>query len=158
MKKSKLQKERDAHYLYNKVLKTIVYPMLGKQITYLSDLESVGFKFLKHRFKGVYPSDHIPKLTDLTPYCVLNLDKSNESGSHWIALAKIKDKDKVMVYDSFGRKHSVIIKALQFSGKGRIVSTDNDAEQQIFQTDCGSRSIAWLLFVDNWGVKKAMMI
>jgi len=153
------QAERDANYLYKKILKDVVYPLLGKQITYMSDIDSIGHRFLKHKFKGVYPSDKIPKLSDLTPYAILNLDKSEEPGSHWIAIAKIPGKTKkIALYDSFGRHHSKIIKNIELSGNGKIINSDPDAEQSFEENDCGSRSIGWLLLFENFGVKKALYI
>ena len=78
---SKKQKEKDAELLYNKILKD-VERLTGDKTTYLEQLNGVGKKLLGVKFKGVFPSDKIPKLNDLSPYCILNLDKYTESGSH----------------------------------------------------------------------------
>lgn len=159
MVKTKIQRERDAVYLYKRILKTIIYPLLGRKVTYLSDLDSIGHQFLKHKFKGVFPSDQIPKLTELQPYCILNLDKSTETGSHWVAIAKIPGKQKkVLFYDSFGRKGSKIIPKLELSGNGRVINTDDDAEQGVMETDCGCRCLAFLLLCEHWGLEKAKLI
>ena len=156
---TKSQKQRDAHYLYNQILKKIVYPLIGRQITYLTDLNSIGHKFLGHKFMGTFPSDRIPQLNNLSPYCILNLDKSTESGSHWVAIAKMPGKQKgVMFYDSFARKGSKIMPALLLSGNGRIINTDDDVEQKIMETDCGARCLGWLLLVEHFGYVKAKLI
>ena len=152
---SKKQKEKDAELLYNKILKD-VERLTGDKTTYLEQLNGVGKKLLGVKFKGVFPSDKIPKLNDLSPYCILNLDKSKEPGSHWVALAKHGNNS--ILYDSFGRDNKQIIPALRYSGNGRIIDTDDDVEQKILETNCGARCTAWLKFFDEYGAKNAMLI
>jgi hypothetical protein len=147
-----------AEQLYNHYLKKIVYPLIGDKTTYLNQLLGAAKKLLGVKFKGVYPSDKIPKLHDLSPYCILNLDRSTESGSHWIALAKFPNSNDSMIYDSFGRDYKRIIPNLQLSGNGRIINTQLDSEQKIMETDCGARCIAWLLVFDKHGPDVAAMI
>lgn len=149
-------KEKYCNLIYNKILKDIVKPISGDKTTYLSELLRIGKKLFGVKFKGVFPSDKIPKLNDLSPYAILNLDKSTESGSHWVAIAK--HGDKTYLYDSFGRRDTQIISNLQFTGNGKIINTDNDAEQKVEEMDCGARSIAFLLFFDNWGPECALLI
>ena len=148
--------EKKAHIIYNKILKDIVVPIIGNKTTYMSDLQKAGKMMFGVKFKGVYPSDKIPKLNELSSYAILNLDKSYEPGSHWIAIAK--KGNRTYVYDSFGRTHTKIIPNLKYSGNGRLINTDRDAEQEIQQTDCGARSLAWLLLFHKWGVKYAKLI
>lgn len=142
--------------VYNKLLKRVVEPLTGDKTTYLKELNGVGKKLLRVRFKGVFPADKIPRLNDLSPYAILNLDKSTEPGSHWVALAK-HGKDSVL-YDSFGRHHTKIIPSLRYSGNGRIVNTDADAEQKVLETNCGARCLAWLLLVDKYGMRNALLV
>ena len=104
----------------------------------------------------MYPSDHIPELTKEKPYAILNLDKSTESGSHWVAIAKVNDE--TYIYDSFGRKNQQIIPSLSKSGNGTIEDTDRDAEQKINELNCGNRSVAFLLLVDRFGINYAKLI
>jgi len=150
--------EAKAEQLYNQILTKQIYPLIGDKSTYMDDLDRVGRKLLGIKFKGVFPSDKIPKLNDLKPYCILNLDKSTESGSHWIALAKIHGKNSSIVYDSFGRSNKKIIPALKNSGNGTIQDTDRDAEQEIVETDCGARCLAWLVLLDKYDVETARLI
>ena len=89
----------------------------------------LGKRLFKDKFHGVYPPDHLPVLTKEKPYAILNLDKSTESGSHWVAIAKVNDE--TYIYDSFGRKNQQIIPSLSKSGNGKIEDTDRDAEQKI---------------------------
>lgn len=157
MSHNKIKKQVENEYrLY---LKKIQYMMASDDTTYLSQLEKVGKKLFSVQFKGVYPSDKIPKLNDLAPYCILNLDKSKEPGSHWVALCKVKDrKNECLFYDSFGRNYTEIIKNLKFSGNGRIKNTENDAEQKILEQNCGQRCLAWLKMCHDYGPEVALMI
>lgn len=146
-----------AEKLYNNHLKHIEKYHTGKNTTYMDQLTIVGRKLFGVKFKGVYPSDMIPKLTDLSPYCILNLDKSDEPGSHWISLVKC-GKNKCLCYDSFGRCYTQIIPNLEFSGNGQVINTDKDSEQTIKQKNCGSRCLSFISIYDKYGEKVAKMI
>jgi len=147
--------EKTAHREYNKILKS-VKKRVGSKTTYLQQLDIAGKQMFGSKFHGVYPSDRIPKLTDSRPYSILNLDKSTEPGSHWISIAKVGDH--TIVYDSFGRHHTKIIKSLSHSGNGKLISTDDDQEQPILSTDCGARSLSWLEFLDKHGAENSLLI
>ncbi len=147
--------EKTAHREYNKILKS-VKKRVGGKTTYLGQLDRAGKDIFGSRFHGVYPSDKIPKLTDRKPYAILNLDRSDEPGSHWIALAKVGTNS--IVYDSFGRHHTKIIPSLLYSGNGKLISTDDDQEQHIMATDCGARSLGFLQFLDKHGAQNSLLI
>jgi hypothetical protein len=147
--------EKLAHNEYDKILKHIKQ-LVGNKTTYLTQLDRVCTRIFGIKFRGVFPSDKIPILTNLKPYCILNLDKSTESGSHWVALAK--NDNHSILYDSFGRSPTFIIPDLEFSGNGKIISDMDDSEQKITETDCGARCIAWLVFYDKYGADNALLI
>ena len=155
---TKKSKTELAEKLYKKKLHEIEKYHVGDKTTYLGELAGAGKKLLGVKFKGVYPSDKIPRLNDLSCYCILNLDSSEEPGSHWIALAKNTEKNHTMVYDSFGRHHMKIIPNLLYSGNGRVVDTQRDAEQDPKETNCGARCLAWLCIYDKWGEDVARLI
>lgn len=148
--------EARALKLYKKKLKEIEKNNTGNKTTYLSKLNIEGKKLLGKKFHGVYPSDKIPKLTDLKCYCILNVDKSDEAGSHWLSLVKT-NKNYSILYDSFGRDDK-IIPNLKYSGNGKIINTDDDAEQKILETNCGARCLAWLCLYDEYGEDTAILI
>lgn len=50
-------------------------------------------------FQGVYPSDHIPLLSENNSSVIVNFDKYKEPGSHFIAIFR-KNKNKVLYFDS----------------------------------------------------------
>ena len=136
--------------VYHKNLK-IVQDQYTKnnRVTYLDQLDKIGKKLFGTKFHGVYSSDKIPKLNMVKRYCILNLDRSDQSGSHWVALAKLQD-GKTIFYDSFGRCHTKIIPTLNLSGNGRIVNSEKDREQKIKEENCGQRCLAFLAVVDKY--------
>jgi hypothetical protein len=150
------QKEKYSEKLYNNILNNIIKPITGSNTTYENDLYDICNKLFGDKFMGVFPSDKIPLLTLASPYAILNLDKSTEQGSHWVAISKVGKN--TYIYDSFGRHNVRIIPSLSVSGNGKIVDTDRDAEQKMIQLDCGARVIGWLLFLDEWGIEYAKYI
>lgn len=52
-------------------------------------------------FMGVFPSDKVPKLQRFPAAIVINTDKHDESGTHWLALY-MENKQTLEFYDSFG--------------------------------------------------------
>lgn len=149
--------EDSAEHIYAKILKE-VESLVGNKLTYALQLNGAGKKILGVKFKGVYTSDRIPQLNDLSPYCVLNLDKTGEPGSHWISLGKVAGENKSLMYDSYGRVHANIIPNIQFSGNGRIINSDTDSEQGKLETNCGARSLAFLILLDKYGWEVARLI
>lgn len=147
-------KEKYAELLYNTILYKVVIPHTGNKTTYLNELYDVGKMLLGPKFKGVYASDRIPKLSN--EYAILNLDTSGEPGSHWISIAN--HNNKTYVYDSFGRSNVKIIKSLTYSGNGKIIDTDRDVEQDLLETNCGARCLSWLVLFDGWGANVAKLI
>lgn len=121
----------------------------NNKVTYLDQLDRIGKKLFETKWHGIYPSDKIPKLNSIKRYCILNLDRSDEPGSHWVALAKLKDGQTIF-YDSFGRCHTKIIPALNLSGNGRIINSEKDREQKIREENCGQRCLAFLMTTDKY--------
>lgn len=148
--------EKLAHAMYEKYLNGVVEPLIGKDSTYLTQLDGAGHKLLGAKFRGVYPSDKIPKLNDLSCYAILNLDKTGEPGSHWVAIAK--SGAATVLYDSFARDDKKIIPNLHFSGNGRIIDGNKEADQKPHEMNCGARCLAWLLVLDKYGMKMARYV
>lgn len=147
--------EKHAEKLYGKLL-NLTTQLVGKTTTYQNDLLRAGQRVLGSAFAGVFAADNIPRLNDLKRYAILNLDKSNEAGSHWIAVAH-KD-GKTFVYDSFGRATAQILPELSRSGNGKTIDAEYDAEQHPKELNCGARALAWLLLFEMSGEKVALLI
>lgn len=121
----------------------------GNKETNNEQLHKIGRKMFGEKFKGVYASDKIPVMKN-NQYAIVNLDDSTQVGSHWVSL--IKEGNKSLVYDSFGRKTYKILPKLVQSGKGGIIlETENDAEQNKIEENCGQRCLASLEIYNKYG-------
>lgn len=172
--------ERSAELIYRDVLEKIMYPLLGKKITFGRDLARAGIKLFGKNFLGAFASDRISEIgnpnvrlgvnDDGSPttnnninkkshlYAIANLDNSSMPGSHWIGLAFDVNSKKIWVYDSFGRKTSEIIPSLVQRYGNKLKQVDDDAEQLVSQDDCGARTMAWLYVFDRYGASTAKLI
>lgn len=157
MPKHKNQQERLIESKYNQYLSKLT-DLIGNEVTFSDELEQLGNQLFDHKFKGVFPSDKLPKLSNIQPYSIVNLDNSSQPGSHWIALAYDEESDRILVYDSFGRSIKQIVPFAKNMFGGQIVDTDNDAEQRIKEDNCGQRCLAWLIIFDEYGASNAILI
>lgn len=142
--KKKKQIEAD----YNKILKDLE-KKYGSKETNNFQLLKIGKKLFGNRFKGVYASDRIPVLKK-GEFSIVNLDDSNKPGSHWIAIARENNKMSY-IYDSFGRKTYKILPELFQSGNGIVLETENDAEQNESEENCGQRCLSALMIYKKYG-------
>ena len=71
---------------------------------YNDQIERVMDNYKQKGFKGVFAIDEIDKIPISNKMgVILNLDKSNEPGSHWVALyIDTEDDQAVEYYDSYG--------------------------------------------------------
>lgn len=150
---SKSIKKNIAEKLYKKYFKKIV-KIMGNKSTYDNELKTIGNKLFDNNFVGVYPSDKIPHLKP-KQFIIVNLDKSNQPGSHWIGI--VKDKKGLLIYDSFGRKSIKIIPSIYKQYKN-IVDTEYDKEQKVKEYNCGQRVLSFLMVYFNKGFDYAKYI
>ena len=136
MKKSQVQK------LYIFTLDKIQKD-LGNGITDSDEINDYC-RFLPH-FRGTHAFDQIPKLNNYQS-CIINLDKSTQSGSHWMALYKYKNKN--YLFDSFDRKITTFTK----------VEIDKNVTQNPKELDCGQRSVAFLALVETIGLHDSLKL
>ncbi len=130
----------------------------GSKETNSTQLHKIGKRLFGKKFRGVFPSDMIPKMKG-GEYAIVNLQNQYQPGDHWVAT--VKSKGTTYVYDSFGRKTFKILPELVQSGNGVILETENDPEQDLNGTveeNCGQRSFAFLKVYDKYGWQAAKFI
>ena len=120
---------------YNNYLKIIEDELQNKSTTSDIELNRYCKNAFGRRFRGVYPIDQIPELKNKQSL-IFNLDRADQSGSHWMALYRCNDKN--YVYDSFGRSSKKLNVPI------RTIDTEDDAEQKVKESNCGQRCISWL--------------
>ena len=130
--------------------------LMGKNTTTDNfELMQAGKHLLGDKFAGVYSSDQRPALSKKKPYAILNTRPTSSGGEHWVGLARMPSNGKIMHYDSFGRSHEQLFPS---RWEDEAVDTELDVEQDERTTECGQRSLAWLLLFDQLGSSAAKMI
>ena len=129
--------------------------MKKKTTTDNFELMRAGRQLLGDKFAGVYSSDQRPALSKKKPYAILNTKPTTSGGEHWVGLARMPSTGKIMHYDSFGRSHRQL-----FANRweDQAIDTEQDIEQGERTTECGQRSLAWLLLFDQLGSSAAKKI
>ena len=129
---------------------------MGKKTTTDNfELMQVGKQLLGDKFAGAYSSDQRPALSKKKPYAILNTKPTSSGGGHWVGLARMPPNGKIMHYDSFGRSHRQLFPD---RWEDEAIDTELDVEQDERTTECGQRSLAWLLLFDQLGSSAAKMI
>lgn len=108
-------------------------------------------------FIGVYARDELPTNVN-GPIClVANLDKSHQSGSHWICIA-INDKGEGLYCDSFGIP-PMYSEFITFMDQNTIFWEYNDKSLQCFNSStCGHYCIYVLFNLQNKSIHKILLI
>lgn len=147
--------------IFDEILNQVIYPLVGhKHTTYTNELDDAGKILFGTKYKGAIPYDHKPSLRKKDDCCILNLDNSNQSGSHWVGLYNFGDSEgrahKQLLFDSFGRKTSEILPDLKIPKN--VFDTEYDKDQKEKETDCGQRCLAWLCICKHFGYELAKKI
>ena len=151
--------EVQAHKLYDMYYKQAIGLIGHSNTTNSLQLNAVGKSLFGRKYLGTFPRDMIPKFNrSAKSYSIINLDSSKEKGSHWVAVCQFADGKK-QSYDSFGRNLKPILK---IKTENSDISDREQMSKQIGdkheETDCGQRSLAFLLVCHNHGYKVARLI
>lgn len=130
--------------------------MYGKNETIGYTVQKLARQFIGDKFIGVYSVDKIPRI-GYGKCCIVNLDKHDEPGSHWIALAR--QGDYIMLFDSFGRSLNKINKHIKKKNdRIEVITPERDPEQKESETNCANHCIAFLIIWNRYGMKGAKYI
>ena len=135
-------RKKEVQHLYEFTLNQIQKD-LGSGIT--SDEQLEDYCTFLPKFRGIHAWDKTPKLKNLE-CCIINLDTSDQPGSHWVALYKYKTK--TYMFDSFDRKISSF----------RKIEIDSAVRQKPKEEDCGQRCIAFLALVETIGLTDTLKL
>lgn len=88
-------------------------------------------------YKGCFPNDYIKRRKPTKhEYFVLNLQNSNQGGSHWVALINRPDSEYIEYYDSFGLPPTEeVLTYMKRSGK-KVIYNSNQI-QDMKSNACG---------------------
>ena len=99
----------------------------------------------KNYFKGVFPSDKLPKTKMHKPSCIIvNTDPSSKPGTHWVAIYFPKTGN-AEYFDSFGMQPKIksILKFISFNSKK--YTFNRTQLQNVFSIVCGNYCCEYLL-------------
>ena len=150
-----MEKEKEVLSFFNKTKKNII-SLYGNKGLDNFQIDEIGKKYLKNKFKGVFAVNNIPFKPGLY---IVNTDKANKPGTHWIAVKQTKTK--IYIYDSFSRKSSNILKILYDKAikKGlKIIDVNFERDQNDKSELCGPISLSWLITMNNFGIKYKYVI
>lgn len=108
------------------------------------ELEQIA-SILKIKLIGVYMKDELPPKLKQGGY-IVNLQSSNESGSHWCCF--VKTKDKIYWFDPFGQVPPEAPTEL-FDKLELDIMYSNDHIQDVNSILCGYFCLGFLKFVQN---------
>ena len=141
---------------YNKLVSVLETRIGRTTTTDNNELLEVGHMLFGARFKGVFASGGFPALSASQPYAVVNNKPAATGGEHWLGIARVPHTGRLMVHGSFGRPHATLL------GPGSLppgaTRTDPGAEQSVRETNCGQRSLAWLVVFDRLGPAAARLV
>ena len=151
--------EKMAEKIFYKNLHDVCELMDNNGVTTDTQLRKYGKKVLGPFFTGVYSQDTIPKKNKANTCFITNVDTNDMPGSHWVA---IYFSGKIYhIYDSFGRSSNSLLPIFTKRIKNsrfRFKDSDKDAEQRDSDHFCGQACIAYLLCIQQIGIKASMKI
>lgn len=169
IQKLKSKKEIYVEETYRELLKLIEKNIENKDGTSDADLTRLALALI-NGFKGCVPRDLAHNIHLKENQCmIINQDTSKGEGIHWMGLYRFKNKNnkpRYLFYDSFARSYkSVILDSLDYLHNNVINADLKDREQKtkdlndrIEETNCGERSLAFLVICDKMGFDCAKLI
>ena len=154
--------KRFAEQLYETRYLPLVVKDLGtNSTTNSSQLDKQGRVYFGANFKGVFTPKSIVNVNNIIKNkeacCIFN---TTEAGEHWVAFFR-GDNGEIAYYDSFGRDPEELfanIRDNHTGAKHNITPTENDAEQNIKESNCGQRCLAYLLLCRDYGSQVSYFI
>jgi hypothetical protein len=117
---------------------------MGRDETGTDELTSVGRCLFGRQFVGTFGCDEVPNIT-VNQSLIVNTQPTTSSGEHWLAL--YNNGGRLIGYDSFGR---TIHEA--------VMESEPDSEQDVRESNCGQRCLAWLSVVYELGPEDALTV
>lgn len=131
--------------LFNQYL-SLMHQRLGKTETDNFQLEQTGKELFGDDWRGVYAADDLPPQEGYSYCWIVNVDDRKDGGSHWLGCYTQTPRSTPLVFDSFARDLKQLM-GPDFFG----VPTEDDVDQKITETDCGQRSLAFLMICHKHG-------
>ena len=91
-------------------------------------------------FRGVFMRDELPKMKHLVECGIMNFNKSNELGSHWVCY--VRNRNDRIYYDSFGQITPLELQkylktVAEFKNNKAVIQRNSDIVQSPNTHVCG---------------------
>ena len=140
-----------------KMEKKKLVKQLGRKGLWNTMIDKVGDQLLGNKWGGCYPQDTCPLKQNT--YYIVNTDTHLQKGKHWCAI--VCKANTCYCYDSFARDPNQLLKFISRKAKKykfKIVSSDRSDSEQYNGELCGHNSLAFLICVHKYGIRKALLI
>ena len=122
------------------------------------DLIEYSKKLKIPKFRGVYMRDNLPKKPHKEECAIVNLNTSNERGSHWVSY--YKNGPRRIYFDSFGQITPFEIQNYLKSGNERgigVIQRNTDIVQPFNSVICGHLCLFVLkALTDGWTFQQVL--
>ena len=127
----------------------MIEDILGSGVTNNLQLNKLGYELFGDNYIGTWCSDQMPKYIKEKQCFILNTDssKSRNKNGHWVAFVKLNSK--LYFYDSYARPAYKLSK--NWATKRMYNANTKDRDQSYEESDCGSRSMAFLGVFKKYG-------
>ena len=127
----------------------MIEDILGSGVTNNLQLNKLGHELFGNDYIGTLCSDQMPKYIKEKQCFILNTDssKSRNKNGHWVAFFKLNGK--LWYYDSYARPAYKLSK--NWASKRMYNANTKDRDQSYEESDCGSRSLAFLVVFKKFG-------
>ena len=135
---------------YHAFLNAIEKAMAHDHTTSNVELERMGRQLFGTRFRGVFASDGFPALTSSQPYAIVNTKSAASGGEHWLGVARVPRTGRLLVYDSYGRTPTSLLRTLPPDSE----DTELDAEQKLSHKKTADSEV---LRFSSWSTRSAIL-
>ena len=102
----------------------------------ISYIEKLGVPY----FRGVFMRDELPKTKHLVGCAIMNFNKSNEIGSHWVCF--VRNHNIRIYFDSFGQITPIEVQkylksSSEFKNEKSVIQRNSDIVQRPNTHVCG---------------------
>ena len=129
---------------------------IGDKATNNVQLDKLGYSLFGSDYLGTFSSDNFPKYILDGKCFILNTDssKSKNRFGHWVSFIKINKK--LYYYDSYMRSPSKLSKL--WKNRKMINANKTDRDESYEESNCGQRSMAFLILIKRFGEKAVNVV
>lgn len=114
---------------------------LPKRALYDYELEKYAKKLGIHSFRGIFMRDTLPRQPNTNESAIVNLDISDNPGTHWVAY--LKNGNNVQYFDSFGDLKPPK-ELVSYFGPYVKIMYNSESYQTFNQWNCGHLCLSFL--------------